>query len=264
MALRLVETPVRDGHRRRPPRQRRQQGDRGRRQPDADDPVGTAALAQGDVDDPGERRQQEQDHGERERHPAPVGRVEGGGLPAAQLVGGGQDRRAHELRRTAEVRLAERKPLTVQGPGRLDQARVDRQPGRDRRHRGAPGEPPGRVDEPVRGPGDVVVVAGPHRRRLAAARDVAAGRHRVGVGERAVELGGVRGEHRDAGLRLLHRRRPCQPAQHTEQGARHAADDEDGGDPAQPLGRGGARGGRPPPRGRGPDRHVDTHAAPPG
>jgi hypothetical protein len=48
---------------------------------------------------------------------------------------------------------------------------------------GAAGQPAGRVDQPVGGAGDVVVVAGPYGGGFAAAGDVAARRHRVGVGE---------------------------------------------------------------------------------
>ena len=219
-----------------PPRERRQQRDGPREQPHADRPVCAAALAQGDVDDPGQRGQQEQQHRERDRHAPSVRRVELRGLRAVQLVGGGQDHVPHELRGAAEVGLAERQPVAVEGAGGLDEAGVDRQLGRDRRDGPAVGQPACGVDETVGGPRDVVVVPGPHGRRLAAARDVAAGRHRVGVGERAVQLGGVGGQRGDRRAGLLHRRGALDAGQHADQGARQASDDEDGGDPAPPLG----------------------------
>ena len=255
-----------DGHD--PPGQRGHQRDRTGEQPDADGAMGPAALADRDVDDRDQRGHEQRADGERDRDAALVGLGQLGGLLPAQLLGRREDRAAHELRRAAQVGLAQRQPLPVERARGLHQPGVDGQLGRHGGDRAAAGQPSGGVDQPVGGPGDVVVVAGPHGGGFAAARDVAARRHRVGVGERAVELGGVGGQRGDAGLRLGHRRAARHPGEHAHQRRRQAPDDQHQRHPEQPLRGRGPAPQRPAPRGRGirarpggvTRRCVDAHA----
>ena len=204
-------------------------------------------------------------HRERDGAALAVGGGERGGLGGAHLLDRGQDRRPHELRRAAQVGLAQREAEPVQRAGVLDQPRVDGQlptDRGDRRDRRVTGrQQPGRPRQPLARALDVVVVAGAHGGGLQAAGDVAGGCHRVGVGERLVEVGRSVGELRDPGAGVVHGVAAGHPAQHAEHAEDQTPDHQDDPDAPQPLGCGRAA-ARDPPK-RWPDGRAHAHDRPP-
>lgn len=174
-----------------PQQQHRRRGGRGE-QPMVEDPVGPAVVAPLRPEQRTQRNDTETQREERPRSRGVVVLVEPAGLRRVQPLGGRQQLGGHLLVRVPQIGAAQRQPLPVVGAGPLDQAGVpgeflvelgDLLARRRRRVRGGRRlhQQPGRVL-------DVLLVPLMDIARLLRPREEPAGRRRVGIGQRTVDV----------------------------------------------------------------------------